>query len=87
MTKARDYKREWQLRKEYDSTPRKKAQRAAAGRARYKMEKKHGKTALTGKDVDHKSMNPHDNSDSNLRIRSVKANRGWRKGKKGYNKH
>lgn len=41
------------------------------------MTKKHGKTALKGKDVDHKNplRNGGSTGDSNLRIRSVSANR------------
>jgi hypothetical protein len=40
------------------------------------MIKKHGKAALQGKDVDHKDGNPHNNGYHNLRIRSIRANRG-----------
>ncbi|WP_198533036.1 HNH endonuclease [Salinivibrio kushneri] len=40
------------------------------------MIKKHGKKAVQGKDVDHKSGNPMNNSGSNLRIMSRKKNRG-----------
>ena len=81
---ARDYKREYQLRKAHFASPAEKARRASHGRARYKMMKKLGKTALTGKDIDHKNRNAHDNSDGNLRVVSKKKNRGWRKGKSGY---
>jgi hypothetical protein len=37
-----------------------------------------------GKDVDHADRNPGNNSSSNLKVKSKKKNRGWRKGKKGY---
>ena len=39
------------------------------------MKKKYGELAIKGKDVDHKDRNPKNNSDSNLRISSVKKNR------------
>jgi hypothetical protein len=63
---------------EYQGTPeqiKKRSQRNAARRA---MEKKVGKAALKGKDVDHKKpiRNGGGNGLGNLRIRSVKANRG-----------
>ena len=80
----RDYKREWQLRKEYDSKPSVRAKRNARMRARRTLLTKHGEAALKGKDVDHKNRNANDNSPGNLRVRSQKANRGWRKGKSGY---
>jgi len=39
------------------------------------MIKKHGAAALKGKEVDHKNMNPTDNSKGNLQILTLKANR------------
>ena len=77
----RDYKREWQLRKAYDAKPSVRAKRNARMRARRTLITKHGAAALKGKDVDHKDRNANNNSASNLRVRSQKANRGWRKGK------
>ena len=77
--RSRDYKKEY---REYHGTEEQKDRRAARGRARYKMEKKGKVSKGDGKDVDHKSRNPHNNSDSNLRVTSQKKNRGWRKGKK-----
>lgn len=70
-----DYKKHWQ---EYGSTPEQKANRAARGRARYAMEKKHGKAALKGKDIDHKKMlgKGGSNAMSNLRIQTPAKNRG-----------
>lgn len=44
-------------------------------RARRKMIKKHGAAAVKGKEIDHKNMNPQNNSFSNLSIMSRKANR------------
>ena len=63
---------------EYQGKPeqiKKRAQRNAARRA---MEKKVGKAALKGKDVDHVKpiRNGGGNGHGNLRVRSVKANRG-----------
>ena len=54
------------------------ANNAARKRARRAMEKIHGKATLAGKDVDHKKplRNGGGNGNGNLRVRSVKANRG-----------
>jgi hypothetical protein len=59
-------------------------QREERNQARAIMAKKVGKTALKGKDVDHKRMvkDGGTNAPSNLRIRTEHANRGWEKGKK-----
>ena len=84
MASKRNYQREWELRKEYDSKPSVRAKRNARMRARRTLLTKHGESALKGKDVDHKNRNANDNSPGNLRVRSQKANRGWRKGKSGY---
>lgn len=48
------------------------------------MEKEHGKAALKGKDVGHRTpiKNGGTNARSNLQIQSVKSNRGWER-KKG----
>lgn len=73
---ARDYKKEY---RDYHSKPKQKKRRAQRNKARSLMIKKHGKSALKGKDVDHKDRNPHNNSGSNLRIQSKKANRGRNK--------
>lgn len=84
ISMARDYKREWQLRKAYDRSPAQRARRASRMRARRSLLSKVGPEALKGKDVDHKNRNASDNSPGNLRITSQKSNRGWRKGKSGY---
>jgi len=42
------------------------------------MEKKHGKSAIAGKDIDHKDGNPRNNGKKNLRVMSVSTNRGRR---------
>jgi len=39
------------------------------------MEKKHGKAALNGKDIDHKDGNPRNNGKKNLRVMSKSLNR------------
>ncbi|OOE32873.1 hypothetical protein BZG05_12990 [Salinivibrio kushneri] len=62
--------------KKYNAQPEQRRKRAANNRARRLMIKKHGKKAVQGKDVDHKSGNPMNNSGSNLRIMSRKKNRG-----------
>ncbi|WP_366453636.1 HNH endonuclease [Limnobacter sp.] len=43
------------------------------------MIKKKGKSAVAGKDVDHKDRNPMNNSASNLRVQSPSKNRSRNK--------
>lgn len=72
-------KRDYSYDTEYESSPEQKAHRAARARARYFMIKRFGKQALEGKDVDHiKAVEGGGSGDapSNLRIRSIAANRG-----------
>lgn len=66
---------------EYQGTPEQIKNRSERNKARRLMEKKVGKAALKGKDVDHKKMikDGGGNSPGNLRVRSVHANRGWEK--------
>lgn len=70
--------------KDYQGTPEQIAKRAQRNAARAEMEKKVGKAALKGKDVDHKRpiSKGGTNHASNLRIQSVAENRGWER-KKG----
>lgn len=68
---ARDYKAEYAASRRPD---RRKAN-IMRKRARRKMIKKHGEAALRGKEVDHKNMDPTNNSMSNLSIMSRRANR------------
>lgn len=77
----RNYKREAAQEDE-----QRKQDRRDRMKARYDMEKKHGKAALKGKDIDHKKplRDGGGNSASNLRVADPKKNRGWRKGKSGY---
>ena len=76
MAKPRDYKKEY---REYHSKPEQRRRNDGRKQARRNMVRIHGKGKLAGKDVDHKNGNARDNSPSNLKIRSVKANRGDKK--------
>jgi len=68
---ARDYAKEYRASRRSD----RRLDNIARKRARRKMIKKHGAAALRGKEVDHKNLNPRDNSDRNLSISSRRANR------------
>lgn len=63
---------------EYQGKPEQIAKRSARNKARRAMLKKHGAKALAGKDVDHKKplRKGGGNGMSNLRLRSIKSNRG-----------
>lgn len=66
------------LKKEYAAThgtAKGKKDRAARNKARREMEKKGRVRRGDGKEVDHKNHKPRDNSPSNLRVVSKKANR------------
>lgn len=63
----------------YESSPEQIKRRASRNRARREAQRRYGKAALRGKDVDHKNQNPLDNRPSNLRIESKKKNRGRKK--------
>ena len=69
--KDRDYAKEYAA----SRRPDRRLDNISRKRARRAMEKKHGKAALKGKEVDHGNMNPRDNSSRNLSIMSRKANR------------
>jgi len=71
--------------KAYNARPEQVKKRAQRNAARAEYEKKHGDLPANV-DVDHKRMikDGGGNSDSNLRASSQTKNRGWRKGKKGY---
>jgi hypothetical protein len=64
--------------RDYQGTPAQIAKRSERNKARRLMEGKHGKVALAGKDVDHKRpmRSGGTSAPGNLRLRSVKANRG-----------
>ena len=80
MTKPRDYGKEY---REYHGQPAQIAKRAKRVQARRDKTKEVGAAALEGKDVHHvKPLRAGGgNGKGNLAIASVKANRGWRKGK------
>lgn len=71
---ARNYKREY---KNYHSKPEQKKNRAKRNAARRKMTKKLGKSAVRGKDIDHKKplRKGGSNKMSNLRVMSKRKNR------------
>lgn len=70
--------------RDYQGKPEQIKNRAQRNAARADMEKKHGSAALAGKDVHHKRpiRSGGSNSDSNLGVKSVSANRGWETKKK-----
>lgn len=70
--KARDYKKEY---RESHGTPKGIADRTARVLARRKLEKEGRVKKGDNKEVDHKDMNPRNNSSSNLRVVSKKTNR------------
>lgn len=74
-TKPRNYADEYA---KFHSSPTARKNRSARNKARRLMVKAKGAAAVAGKDVDHKKKlrSGGSNSMSNLRIRSIKANRG-----------
>lgn len=83
-TKKRDYKAEYA---NYHSKPEQIKNRSLRNKARADAASKGLVKKGDGKDVDHKV--PLDrggsNDATNLRVTTKKVNRGWRKGKSGYN--
>lgn len=72
----RDYKTEY---KNYQGSKEQKKNRASRNKARRELMRK-GRVRLgDGMDVDHKNMNPKDNSSSNLRIKTKSANRSFKR--------
>jgi hypothetical protein len=71
----------------YEDSPAQVKNREMRNKARLDAIKRLGKQALVGKDIDHRI--PLDrgggNAPSNQRILDVSRNRGWRRGKSGYN--
>jgi hypothetical protein len=61
--------------RKYNGTSEQLANRTSRNKARRKMVKKVGKSAVKGKDVHHKDGNPKNNSKGNLSVSSVKKNR------------
>ena len=73
--------------KAYNARPEEVTKRVKRNQARAEL-MKDGKVAKgDGKDVDHKTplKRGGGNAKSNLAVKSETANRGWRKGKSGYN--
>ncbi len=79
---GRDYKQEYA---DYHGKPDQIAKRAQRNAARREVEKRSGPIA-PGKEVDHKNplRKGGTNRAANLRVVDADANKGWRKGKKGY---
>ena len=73
--------------KTYNARPEEVANRVKRNQARAEMEKAGKVSKGDGKDVDHKTplKRGGSNGKSNLAVKSETANRGWRKGKSGYN--
>ena len=65
----------------YHASPEQRKKRAMRNKARRKMEKKHGKSALRGKDVDHRRplAKGGGNGSGNLRLSSRSSNRSFRR--------
>lgn len=70
----------------YNSSPTQKKRRAERNASRRKMEAAGKVKRGDGKDVDHKDKNTANKSSSNLRVRSVKANRADNRGTGGRKK-
>jgi hypothetical protein len=69
----RNYRKEY---RDYHSKPKQIKNRSSRNKARAIMKKIRGIKSIKGKDIDHKNGNPRDNRIKNLRVRSVKLNRG-----------
>lgn len=79
---ARDYKKEY---REYQGKPEQIKNRAKRNAARREMMEDGRVHKGDGKDVDHRRplINGGSNQESNLRVLSQKANRGFRRDSKG----
>lgn len=60
----------------YQGKPIQRERRSSRNKARRKVVKSRGKSAVKGKDVHHKDRNPMNNSRKNLKVSSKKKNRG-----------
>ena len=65
--------------RKYNGTAKQLANRTSRNKARRKMVKSVGRSAIKGKDIDHKDGNPKNNSRKNLAVSSVKKNRSKNK--------
>lgn len=72
MAKARDYAHEYAT---YQGTPEQLKNQSTRHKARRAMIKKHGASAVKGKDVHHKNGIDGGNGYDNLAIMSIKKNR------------
>jgi hypothetical protein len=61
--------------RKYNSQPEQKKRRAERNASRAEVAKKVGKTAIKGKDVDHRNHNTADKSAKNLSLMSPSKNR------------
>lgn len=61
--------------RKFNSKPEQKKRRAERNASRAEMAKKHGKSAIKGKDVDHRNHKTSDKSAKNLSLMSVSKNR------------
>lgn len=71
----------------YNSKPAQVKRRASRNTARRRMIAAGKAHKGDGKDIDHKSGNPLNNSTSNLRVRSKHANRSLRRDSKAHKIH
>lgn len=73
--------------KAYNARPEEVAKRVKRNQARAEMEKAGKVSKGDGRDINHKNplKNGGSNSRTNLEVTSQTKNRGWRKGKSGYN--
>jgi hypothetical protein len=70
----------------YNSKPEQKKRRASRNAARREMIKSGRARKGDGKDVAHKDNNPHNNSKSNLTMKSKSSNRSFARTKSGRRK-
>lgn len=80
---VRNYQKEYAS---YHAKPEQKKRRAQRNAARREMMRAGKVSKGDGKAVDHKNpiRKGGTNAKSNLKVRSIASNAGWRKGKKGY---
>lgn len=73
--------------KAYNARPEEVAKRVKRNQARAKMETAGKVSKGDGRDINHKTplKNGGSNTKANLEVTSQTENRGWRKGKSGYN--
>lgn len=79
-------KKELATKAAYNAQPEQKAYRAELGRARYAAEKAGKVEKGDGKNIAHKVANKNGGAatPANTTVQDAEANKGWRKGQKGY---